>query len=225
MNASEFKKLANKHLAPNIRQLGWKGSGFHFFQHNTNHVVNIFGIQGSWFGGSVCCETAIHFDFLKDLSHEEINISKTTYASCIIRNRLSPKGLGDYHWTFRDREEENLKSLNQIWEAFITHGMTFYNDFANFPYPFDAIEPKDLKQNENYRILNKYYLINPIHFAWLLKEINIFIGKLDKAKDFAEIGLTEALKNAERMSNQFKSKGQQLETEKYIDKNRRLFML
>jgi hypothetical protein len=165
MNASDFKKLANKHLAPNIRQLGWKGSGFYFYQQNPNHVVNIFGIQGSWFGGSVCCETAIHFDFLKDLSHNEIDISKTTYASCIIRKRLSPKGDGDHHWTFRDKEEENLKSLSQIWDAFITHGMTFYNDFANFPYPFDTIEPEDLRQNNNYRILNKYYLNNQIHFA------------------------------------------------------------
>jgi len=103
--------------------------------------------------------------------------------------------------------------------------MTFYNDFANFPYPFDSIEPEDLRQNNNYRILNKYYLNNRIHFAWLLKEINIFIGRHDKAKDFAEIGLTEALKNAGRMFNQFKSKSQQKETEKYIEINRQLFKL
>lgn len=67
MNASEFKKLVNKGFAPPIRQLGWKGSGFHFYQTNPNHVVNIFGLQGTWMGGSVCCETAIHFDFYSGL--------------------------------------------------------------------------------------------------------------------------------------------------------------
>jgi len=173
MNASIFKKLVNKYFSPNIRQLNWKGSGFHFFQSNPNHVVNIFGIQGSWYGGSVCCGTAIHFDFIPDLAHKEIDISKTTYASCIIRNRLSPKGSGDYHWMFRDREEENIKSVNQIWEAFETHGLSFYNDFANFPYPFDNINPKDLEIAHNYKLLDKYHITNSIHLAWLLKEINL----------------------------------------------------
>ena len=223
MNASDFKKLSNKHLAPEIRELGWKGSGFHFYQHNPNHVVNIFGIQGSWYGGSVCCETAIHFDFIPDLASKEIDISKTTYASCIVRKRLSPKGVGDYHWTFKDKEEDNIKSLNQIWEAFKTHGMTFYNDFANFPYPFDTIKPQDLRLNDNYRILNEYYVTNQIDLAWLLKKINLFIGREEKAKEFSEIGLTKVLENAKRMSNQFRSKSQQKEIEKYIGLSRERF--
>ncbi len=41
MNASEFKKLTNKTFATNIRQLGWKGSGFHFYKIDPNHIANI----------------------------------------------------------------------------------------------------------------------------------------------------------------------------------------
>ena len=41
MNASEFEKLTNKTFATNIRQLGWKGSAFHFYQIDPNHIVNI----------------------------------------------------------------------------------------------------------------------------------------------------------------------------------------
>ena len=202
MNASEFKKLVNKHFSPNIRELGWKGSGFHFYQQNQNHVVNIFGLQGSWLGGSVCCETAIHFDFLHDLAHKEINITKTTYASCLIRERLSPKGEGDWHWRFSDKEENNLNSINQIWEAFKTYGLKFYIDFANFPYPFDIIKPADLSINTNYKILNKYYVPNQIELAWLLKEINLFIGRKEMAKHFCELGMAKAIAFTQGRSKQ-----------------------
>src|SRR5438270_411322 len=111
MNASEFKKLVNQHFSPNIRQLGWKGSGF-----------------------------------------------------------------------------------------------TFYNDFANFPYPFDRIRPEDLSTKSNYKILDKYYTDNSIHFAWLLQEINLFIGRHDIAKEFSVLGLSQATENAERMLAISKSK-------------------
>ncbi|WP_350289131.1 DUF4304 domain-containing protein [uncultured Croceitalea sp.] len=68
MNASEFRKLVAKHFSPKIRELGWKGSGFHFRKQPENHIGNLCGIQGSWYGGSVCCETAIYFDFIPDLA-------------------------------------------------------------------------------------------------------------------------------------------------------------
>ena len=102
MNASEFKKLLIEYFSPNIKQLGWEGSGFHFYKHDPNHIVNIFGIQGAWYGGSVSSEKEVHFDFITDLAHKQIDISKISYATCIIRKRLSLKGPGDYRWTFRN---------------------------------------------------------------------------------------------------------------------------
>ncbi len=40
-----------------------------------NHIVKIFGIQGSWAGGSGCCEMTIHFDFIPDLAGD-LNLFK-----------------------------------------------------------------------------------------------------------------------------------------------------
>ena len=144
MDAAGFKKLISKHFSPRLRELGWKGSGFNFRKVEDNHIVKIFGLQGSWYGGSVCCETAIHFDFISDLAGKPFD--KTTYAACIIRERLSPKGEGDYHWTFSDNEEDNVKSIKQIWDAFEKYGQRFYRDFDNFPEPFVSIKPKDFNQ-------------------------------------------------------------------------------
>jgi hypothetical protein len=212
MNAAEFKKLINKHFAPKIRALGWKGSGFNFYKIESNHVIRVFGLQGAWFGGSVCCETAIHFDFIPDLAHTEINLDKISYASCLFRKRLSPKGYGDYHWTFKDNEFDNISSVNQIWDAFSKHGLNFYLSYDNFPSPFDRLQVKDF-QDKSFNHIEKYHIFNKIEFAWFLKELNLLINRIDIAKEFSQYGLNEAKKWAIEMSKHNKGKID----EKYIE--------
>ncbi|NDV44901.1 DUF4304 domain-containing protein [Flagellimonas sediminis] len=191
MNASEFRKLVTKHFSPKIRELGWKGSGFSFKKIDDNHVVNLFGIQGSWMGGSVCCETAIHFDFYPDFE-------KMTYAGCVIRKRLSPVGEGDYHWRFSNKEESNIESVQSIWTAFEKHGQKFYRDFESFPSPFDKIRPEDLEKNDRYKILDKYHVHNQIELARLLKDIHLLIGNKSYAKGFSEYAIIRMEKLAKK---------------------------
>ncbi len=227
MSASEFKKLLSKHFSPKIREIGWKGSGFHFRKLDKNHVVKIFGLHGSWLGGSIYCETAIHFDFIPDLAGKSFD--KTTFASCIIRERLSPNRSGDYSWTIRDNEEENIKSINQIWNAFEKNGLNFYQDFDNFPEPFSSIRPSHFNQStllgfgkkKRIKILDKYYVHNEIHLAWLLGEINQFIGKMDLAKDFSKLGMEMVYDHASVMAKSNNGKFDQT----YIDVNKKLFKI
>ena len=218
MDSAEFRKLVAKYFAPQIRELGWKGSGFHFRKFEDNHIVKVFGFQGAWYGGSVCCETAIHFDFLDDLAGKPFD--KATYGSCLIRERLSPKGKGDYHWRFSNKEEQNIKSVKEILSAFEKYGQRFYKDFENFPYPFTKIKARDLKKRPNYKLLGKYYVHSNIHLAWLLKEINLFIGKNEKASEFADFGIKTAIEHANIMA---KNSGK-LDTQ-YIEMNKKLFNL
>lgn len=215
MNSGEFKNLVKDHFSPKLRSIGWKGSGFNYRKIEENHVIKVFGIQGSWMGGSVCCETAIHFDFFSDLTGKSKN--KVTYASCVIRQRLSPKGEGDYHWWFRNKEEENIKSIKEIWEAFKNHGQKFYEEFDDFPSPFDKIDVQDLISNKHYKLLNKYKIYNDINFAWVLKEINQFIGNMAKAKQFSEYGMRETIAHAKSISKNIQSKAYN----NYIEINRK----
>jgi hypothetical protein len=216
MNASEFKKLSTKYLAPKLREKGWKGSGFNFYKPTDNHIIQILGIQGSWYGGSVCCETAIHFDFLPDLSGKT-EPSKISYASCLVRQRLSPKGIGDYHWTFKNNEDENIKSLNQLFEALENYGLKFYKDFENFPHPFDKIQPKMFLNNSRVVLLNKYYINSEFDFIWLLKEINLKINRPEIAKEFSIIGIDKATKYYEKLIDEAKSKKQKELTRDFLN--------
>ncbi|SKC08403.1 protein of unknown function [Sphingobacterium nematocida] len=216
MNASEFKKLSTKFLAPRLREKGWKGSGFNFYRTTDNSIVHILGIQGAWYGGSVCCETAIHFDFIPDLAGKN-DPSKVSYASCMVRQRLSPKGGGDYHWTFRDNEHDNINSLNQIFEALETFGEKFYQDFNNFPSPFDKIKPNDFLTGERVVLLDKYYVYNEFSFIWLLKEINLKINRPEIAREFSEIGIEKASKYYNKLIDETKSEKQKELTREVLD--------
>lgn len=207
MNASEFKKLSTKHLTPKLRERGWKGSGFNFYKTNNNNVIQIISLQGSWLGGSVCCETAIHFDFIPDLAGNT-DLSKISSASCLIRQRLSPKGEGDYHWIFKNDEEQNIQSLNQIFEALEKFGEKFFKDFENFPHPFDMFKPNDFLNNKRILVLDKYLIYNEFNFIWALKEINLKIDKVEKAKEFSEIGIEKASKYFKKIIDDTKSKKQ-----------------
>ncbi len=217
MNSSEFKKLSTKHLAPKLREKGWKGSGFSFYKLTKNNIIQIFNIQGNWIGGSVCCETAIHFDFLPDLAGST-DPSKISSASCLVRRRLSPKGEGDYHWSFSDKEDENIKSLNQIFEALESFGLKFYNDFENFPQPFDNIQPKEfLTDKRIVLLLNKYYVYNEFNFIWLLKEINLKINRLEIANEFSLIGIDKATTYYQKLIDNTQSKKQKELTIKFLN--------
>lgn len=205
MNSSEFRKLSTKYLAPRLREKGWKGSGFNYYRTTDNNIIQILGIQGSWYGGYVCCETAIHFDFIPDLAGKT-EPSRVSYASCLVRHRLSPKGEGDYIWTFRENEDENIKSLNQIFEALENHGLKFYKDFENFPHPFDKIQPKDFLIGKRVVLLDRYYVYNEFNFIWLLKEINLKIDRPNIAKEFSIIGIDMVTKYYEKIIEETKSK-------------------
>jgi hypothetical protein len=216
MNASEFKKLSTKYLGPKLRENGWKGSGFNFYKTTGNHIIQILGIQGSWYGGSVCCETAVHFDFIPDLGGKT-DPSKVSYASCFVRQRLSPKGKGDYHWTLRDNESENIKSLNQIFEALQEFGVQFYKDFENFPHPFDKIKPIDFSNDKRVIILNKYYVYSEFNFLCLLKEINLKIKRPNIAEEFSLIGIDKATKYYQKLIDETKSKKQKELTKEFLN--------
>ncbi|WP_278035082.1 hypothetical protein [Flavobacterium nitratireducens] len=134
----------------------------------------------------------------------------------MVRQRLSPKGEGDYHWTFRDNADDNIKSLNQIFEALEKFGEKFYQDFNNFPSPFDRIKPNDFLTKERVVLLDKYYVYNEFNFIWLLKEINLKINKPEIARQFSEIVIDKASKYYNKLIDETKSKKQKELTKVYL---------
>ncbi|WP_210414231.1 DUF4304 domain-containing protein, partial [Leptospira meyeri] len=200
MNAKEIKTLSNEYLAPKLKEKGWKGNGFNFYKKTNYNIIQIFGIYGTWMGGTLYCETAIHFDFIPDLAGK-FDPSKISCASCLIRERLSPNGNGAFQWKIKTKKEENIHSLDRIFNAFEEYGSQFYKDFENFPKPFDLIKPSEFDNNKSVKVLDKYYIMNDIYFIYLLKEINLRMNLPKIAKTFSDIGIEKAKKRIKTEEN------------------------
>ena len=147
----------------------------------------------------------------------DLNFDKTTYASSLIRKRLSPNGYGDYHWNFSNNNEKNIESVNSIWNAFEKHGLTFYKDFNDFPHPFDKIKPEDLKVGKSHKILEKYFVVNQIELTNILKEINLILGNISLAKEFSIIGIERINEHSKRILTGNKNNKYYKLSEKHIE--------
>ena len=188
MTAAKFKRLVNKHFKPEVEKIGWTGSDFNYRKFEENHLIKVFGMYGSWMGGCVYCETGIHYDFLPIYYGNNNSIEKISVTECLIRPRLS---VGT--WNFYEEKEKNIEQVEGILNAFLTVGKLFYADFENFPEPFDNIKANEVYE-KNYLLMGKYHIDNPTDFVMMLKDINLHIGRLDKAKEFSERGI-KAQKN------------------------------
>lgn len=193
MNATKFRKLVTKHFSPKMKELGWTGNGFDYRRIEENHLVKLFGMYGSWMGGCIYCETGIHFDFLPLYEHDK-PIEKKKVTECFFRERLS---VGT--WEFYTEEERNVKQVQNILETFLNVSPRFYSDFENFPDPFNKISVEDVIENQDYKLLGKYEIFNSRRFALLMKDINLYLGNLEVARDFSEYGIAKSNALAEKM--------------------------
>lgn len=200
MSAAEFKKLVSKYFSPEIRKLGWKGSGFNYYKKESNGIIKIFGMYGSWMGGSIYCETGIDFDFLPNESHEKTQRIKRV-SECLIRERLSIGG-----WNFNENATQNIKTVQSILMEFLSLGTKFYDDFDHFPHPFDKIKAKDLRTNANFKLCGKYDISNSIFFSILLKDINLHLNRKEIAREFSEFGIERTNKLSKKLLVGRKSK-------------------
>ncbi|TGN16850.1 DUF4304 domain-containing protein [Leptospira bandrabouensis] len=211
MGAKEFKNLSRLHLSPKLKEMGWNGDGFNFYK-TTNNIIQIFGIYGSWIGGTIYCETAIHFNLIPDLTGN-IQPAKIRFNNCLIRERLTRNGFGSSGWKLKEKVEDNISSILQIQNSFEKFGLEFYKEFENFPKPFDSINPEDIQTKRNLKVLEKYYIHNEIYFLWLLLEINCKMKRLNVANQFSQIGLEKVNIHFQKLISNIKDDKQKLITE------------
>lgn len=190
ISSADFKKLITKYFVPKLREQGWKGSGYHFRKFTDNHYIYILSFQPDKYGGECWVEVGVHLDFLRNVGGEEYDLKKINCTWLDIRRRISPDNSDSYTWKYQDTEDKNRKVLEDIWETFTTDGKDFFNQFKNFPCPFQDIEISDIdNRDENYQI--KGLPLPPdVRTAWYLSQVFDYVGDKDKASRFADFGLS-----------------------------------
>ena len=128
IKSAEFKKIVSKHIAPRLRELGWKGSGFHFKRiHDDYPFIDLIGFQVNNYGGTFCVEIGVHPIFLKESWEGEYDLKKLTHASLDIRKRLTPNNEYDYWWDIGFDEASSLKTLEIFWNVFLDKTIHYFD--------------------------------------------------------------------------------------------------
>ncbi len=188
----EFKKQIGKSLAQQIKELGFKGSGFSYIM-DTDDFIFAIGIQAGRYGGQCCLELGIQPKSLTTDGSRFLNFKKLKYIDCEFRTRLSPSGQGDFWWTFGDNEHENEKIITGIIETIKKFATPVIDRIKNNPNFLEEIELEDLDNlhNGQSKKLNGLNLMTTeIRLAWALTKA-LEKKNLAKAKMFAQYGLSK----------------------------------
>lgn len=204
-SASNFKKLVTAHFAPNIRKLGFKGTGFLYRKIN-EHYTNVIQFESyRRLGGAVRMLLGVYFqhiDFDEVSITERLPVNKVRVCDCDICFFLSPHDFGQW-WTYAETLEGNRDVIYKIWNMFLLVGLPFFDEFENYPKPFTQISLNDLKNVDTSKLWRRYD-VPFMHLLYIIIQVELEQGNQTKAKMIADYALSLLEKN--KMDNVFHNK-------------------
>ena len=154
ITSAEFKKHISKTLSQNLKEFGFKGSGFSYRKDSENFIF-IIGIQASQYGGKCCVELGIHPKEITDWFGSEINLKTLKYYECEFRTRLtkiktkkwwnfSSKNYDNQWWDYSKSEKANMNTAENIILSIKNEVVPIIQAFQSENYILDKIENSDL---------------------------------------------------------------------------------
>ena len=193
ISAAEFKKHISKVFGSEMRQMGFKGSGFHFTRESDDFLF-VIGIQGSSWGPSCCVEFGVQPKALRTNGFTEIDFKKLKVYECELTARLSPRWGYDHWWKYSADPSKNINTAAEIAALVKAKVLPVIKHFETNPNVLETIEVEDLQGDEDNlaRKLGFSGLSNTSpRLAWMLARINES-SNLAKAKAFASYGLADS---------------------------------
>ena len=181
----EFREQLKTKLAPMLRADGFVGSGV-TFRRLRGEVIHLLHVQGSTYGGSCCVSLAIHLTFLPTLVGRPTDSKKITENHCEFRKRLAPEGQSDCWWKYGSDEHEATRSVDDLVDLIRRVALPHFDRFGKFPQCFENISPLVLASGD-FRALPGN--MGAPRAALVMARISAHLGRPDRAREFAEVGL------------------------------------
>ena len=193
ISSAEFKKHISKTLSEQLRQLGFKGSGFDY-RLDTENFIFVLGIQASQYGGQCCAEYAFQPKVIDNNGFQDIDFAKIKYYACEFRARLHRPTKGDTWWKYTDNEQSNQLIANEIVELVKTIFLPIIVLMQEDPNPLDKIEITDLDnvyKKVSAKLNGMSLMTSDIRLAWALTKYYEKTNPM-KARKFAEYSLMKS---------------------------------
>ena len=182
IKSSDFKKIVTKEIAPYLRKLGWKGSGYDYTRTKYN-IGNSIKFQGSSGGEKFCINLLVHFVF-EPLEYGELiqELNKWNFGTRLMKH----KHIGNDWWNYPIKGSNYDELIQDVKDAFNSNLELFFDKYENWEDKILGTTVDRLKAGE----LKKILLGTDMTQALICSVFNLNNGKKQAAIDFARFGET-----------------------------------
>ena len=181
-----FFGLLRDEFAPQLRRVGFKGSGQNFLRVRGD-VINAINIQGNKYGGSVAVNLGLHLAFLPLCWSEEApDLATIKEVDCEFRRRLAPGRRQDYWWKYGGFFSVPLKRARHLVKTYFDVGEPLFERFDTVQKIADGLTVDSIRPDEMVELFGP---TTSGRAALTMARINRHIGRNDKARAFAAAGL------------------------------------
>lgn len=185
ITTADFKKQIAKPFGREMRNHGFKGTGFEYKQETDDYLIAIYIDPGRW-GGSCSAGFAIHPKQVDKNSMGKLDIRKISSYQYEFKMGLTKYARGE-KWEYTDDEATNLKTLNKILKAIKSKAFPVIDKFKETPNILELFEVDELKNfHDNWSEKTGVSIsTTEVRFAWAMTLI-FENKKPQKAKQFAK---------------------------------------
>lgn len=184
---SIFYGLLRDEFAPELRKLGFKGSGSNF-RRIRGDVVNTVNIQGNKYGGSSAVNLGLHLAFLPVYwNNENPDLSKIKEVDCEFRNRLAPRGKRDYWWKYGGLFSSSTKQVSHLIETYLHVGEPAFSKYDTTAKVANMISIEEIFSGNYIEVFGG---ITEVRAALTMARVHEHMGNPDLARAFATAGMT-----------------------------------
>ncbi len=181
-----FFNILKQEFSPNLRKVGFKGSG-QYFRRIRKEVVNVLNIQVNRYGGSCAVNLGLHLAFLPMSSIDERpNLEKIKEYECEFRTRLSPNKKSDYWWKYDGFLGSPEKKARHLIDTYFKYGETLFSNFDSLEKIAAMFTIDDFERND---LLYVFGATTIQRGALTMARVHCHLGNNSKAKAFANLGL------------------------------------
>lgn len=189
ITTAEFKKQVAKTFGNEMRQLGFKGSGFDYFRETDDYLFAIW-IESRW-GSSCSTGLAIHPKQVDKNSEGKLSLEKLKIHQYEFKLSLSGRGRSD-RWEYSDEREQNEKTIINIIAYIKERALPVIENFITKPTILDRFKVSELKNfHSNFtKKTGTSIATTELRFAWAMTLV--FENKdVLKARQFAQYGVSQ----------------------------------
>lgn len=190
ITTSDFKKQVAKPFGQEMRNNGFKGTGFEYKQETDDYLIAVYISPSRW-GGSCSAGFAIHPKIIDKDSEGKKDLTKLKTYQYEFRFGLTPYARGE-KWKFSEEEQTNLETLSVIIDTLKNKAFPVINQFKASPSILDQFDVTEMdKFHENWvKRTGVSVATADLRFAWAMTLIYEH-KNLEKAKQFANWTVSE----------------------------------